>query len=636
MLLTVTLLAVCPTRGAIAGEVHLTENQLPLSLGNYVDYLEDPTKELTLKVVSTMPIESWTRLAQDIPTLGIGSSSHWFRLDITAEELANEKLLFTVEAPSTDLYEFFFVKNNGDVLHYQTGDTIPASQLVIRSRDPTVPYQFSTDDDNVTLFIHAWSTSGVELPLSVGSAEQILIDQQYSLLFVASFFTILVLCLIAAVSLYLVFRDLNFAGYALFFSSALIFFLAQTGLGKFILWPESETINSRLVYVSGCFMVISLCFFGQSVQITHRFRDVFVLALRVLAWLMPFVAIMYLSVPYPLFTPQLLLPLIFLGLVVILTIVGLTGLSVWQGSRSSTFLFLAWCSILLAYLSLLLYKLKIMERFSSGSTIALTFVIFSAVLLLISLWELIGSKSNELSKAQAETKAKGDFLRNVSREFLTPVHLILANSKRLLAARSSQLDEGTRQHFTTVIRQSDHLHNLINDLLEMAEIESDSFEPEFELVDMSHFLTEIKDMMSPTVHEKGLDFSSNFSASNLLLQTDKARLQHAIINLITNAIKYTDKGMITLSCQATYFQRRLGIEIVIQDTGRGMSDEFKSRVFQEFSRQQEVSEKNPQGTGLGLVIVKRMIEKLGGEINFESEQGQGSQFQIKLPLRQIT
>ncbi|MFN3163808.1 MAG: sensor histidine kinase, partial [Pseudohongiellaceae bacterium] len=81
------------------------------------------------------------------------------------------------------------------------------------------------------------------------------------------------------------------------------------------------------------------------------------------------------------------------------------------------------------------------------------------------------------------------------------------------------------------------------------------------------------------------------------------------------------------------YRRRLGIEIFISDTGRGMSAEFQQRMFEEFSREEPVSEKDPQGTGLEMVIVKRMIEKLGGEISFESKRGEGSEFFIHLPLR---
>ena len=293
----------------------------------------------------------------------------------------------------------------------------------------------------------------------------------------------------------------------------------------------------------------------------------------------------------------------------------------------------SWVLIILAYSTLLVYKFAIIERAPTSSLVAETFAVGAVAFLLIAVAEFVRSKSGELVDARAEAKAKADFLKNVSREFLTPVHLILANSKRLIAVQSDKLDDPTRQHMTTVIKQSNHLHNLINVLLEMAELESDSFEPEFELVEMSQFLGGIRNTMSPSIMEKGLQLETEFASANLLVQTDKSRLQHILISIITNAIKFTEKGSILLAYRAIYFQSRLGIEISIEDTGRGMSEEFQQVLFREFSREEEESEKDPQGTGLGLVIVKRMVEKLGGEITFESQRDAGSRFHIRLPLR---
>ena len=216
---------------------------------------------------------------------------------------------------------------------------------------------------------------------------------------------------------------------------------------------------------------------------------------------------------------------------------------------------------------------------------------------------------------------------------ITPVHLILANSKRLLDAHSSGLDTTTYEHMTTVIKQSSHLHHMINDLLEMAEVESDNFEPEFELVEITQLLNETKEMMMPAALEKRLSFDADYSSANLFVQTDKTRLQHVLLNLLTNAIKFTEKGKIEIGYKAVYYQRKLGIEIFVSDTGIGMSEEFKRKIFQEFAHEDGFSEINPTSTGLGMVIVKRIVEKLGGEITFESSKGRGSEFFIRLPLR---
>ncbi len=345
------------------------------------------------------------------------------------------------------------------------------------------------------------------------------------------------------------------------------------------------------------------------------------------------VGLYFLIIPLDLISAENVSLIIYLSSLVTLTVFIMAGVTALQGSRTAMYLFFTCAMMLLALSSFSLYKFNFIERSAVAPIIGQTLIVIAAVMLLLSLAEFVRTKNEEFAQARMETKAKGDFLMNVSREFLTPVHLILANSKRLLAGQSNKLNKSTRQHMSTVIRQSDHLHNLINDLLEMAELESDSFEPEFELVEISHFLSELKGMLLPSAMEKGLDLSTEFASAKLLVQTDKSRLQHALMNILTNAIKFTEKGDIGLGYKAVYFRRRLGIEIFIRDTGRGMSEEFQQRMFQEFAREQPGSEKEPEGTGLGLVIVKRMFEKLGGEISFKSEKDSGSKFFIRLPLR---
>jgi signal transduction histidine kinase len=164
---------------------------------------------------------------------------------------------------------------------------------------------------------------------------------------------------------------------------------------------------------------------------------------------------------------------------------------------------------------------------------------------------------------------------------------------------------------TTVIKQTSQLHNLINDLLEIPKIESSSFEPEFELVEITSLLNEAKEMMMPAASEKGLSFDTNFSSANLLVQTGKARLQYVLHKLLTNAINFINKGQIEIVYKSLYDQRKLGIEIFVSDTGIGMSSEFKQRIFQEFAQEGGFSEINPTNTSLGAVVVKRIEEKLG-------------------------
>lgn len=631
LLLAVTLLVLLPFHG-VAAELNITQNQLPVNLGPYLDYFEDPDRSYTIEQMTADSIP-WQRSTQSIPTLGLSNSAHWFSIVLSGENMLDEDLVLVLDTPVTDRVEFYFLNDEEVVRTSIAGDTIPLSELDFPYRIPVVPFEIADAGQYNKIIFRAVSSAGVEIPLTLSTASLLAESQQSELAFNGALVLMFLLSFSISVILFGYSRDMMFFGVALFFGGGGIFLLTQTGLGRIWIWPESAAANTRISLVAACALVASLCLVGRSLHFENRYRDSVNIVLRFLTYAMFPLGLYYLIIPFDQISSDTVVPLMIIGLLGALVVLIMASITAIQGSKAATYLVTSWVLIILAYSSMLLYKFDLFERAASSPFIGKLFVILAGVFLLLSMAEFIRSKSDELSDARLETKAKADFLKNVSREFLTPVHLILANSKRLMATQSDSLDDATRQHMTTVIKQSDHLHNLINDLLEMAELESESFEPEFELVEMSQFLGEIKEQMSPSVMEKGLVLNSDFSSTKLLVQTDKSRLQHILINLITNAIKYTEEGSILLAYKAVYFQRRLGIEISIEDTGRGMSEEFQQILFREFAREDEVSEKDPEGTGLGLVIVKRMVEKLGGDISFESQKNEGSRFSIRLPLR---
>ncbi len=605
---------------------------MPVLLGQYLDYFEDTGRELTIDDIMRMEVP-WQRSNQTIPTLGISNSAHWFGIILTGENMLEEDLVLTLNTPVLDRAEFYFIQNNQIIRRSVVGDSIPLAELDYPYRIPVVPFHLNALEVETRIFMRATSAVGVEIPLTLTTLGQFTAEQQSTMPFLGGLLSLFTLCFLFSGILYYFMRDTPFLAYTMFFGGAVIFFLTQTGLGRIWIWGENGEANSRISMLSGCLLLASFCLIGQGITLQSRYRDSINIVLKFLTYAMAPAALYFLIIPFQQITADTVMPLMILALLITITVLTMAGVAALQGSRTATYLFSSWLLIILAYGSFFAFKINLIERAETSTTTGELLAIGAALLLLMSIAEFIRTKSEEFVEARLETKAKGDFLRNVSREFLTPVHLILANSKRLLAAQSNKLDEATRTHMTTVIKQSDHLHNLINDLLEMAELESDSFEPEFELVEISHFLNEVRDMILPSALEKGLEITTQFASSNLLVQTDKSRLQHALLNLLTNAIKYTAKGSIRVGYKAVYFRRHLGIEIFIQDTGRGMSASFQQRLFQEFSREDDDAEKTPEGTGLGLVIVKRMIEKLGGEIGFLSAKDEGSTFFIRLPLR---
>lgn len=613
-------------------ELNVTRNQLPVALGQYLDHYEDPSRNITITDIINNDIP-WQRSVESIPTLGFSDSAHWFSIVITSDDLDGAELVLSTNSPNIDLIQFYVLRSDRSIEQFETGDTVPFSRQPAKFRIPVLPFEMSASGDPTQIFMRVTSQTGIEIPLVLGTMQDLAIQQQAQLAFFGGFFVFFILCFCLCWIVYYFLRDRQFLGYTLFFGSSLVFFLALTGMGKVWLWGESVELSNRLMYVSGAIMIISFSLLGQSLNLEHRYRSRALIILRFITYSMVLTVLYFLVLPFDQISGSNLQTLMSLGLFVALIVFVMAGVAAAQGSRVALYLFCTWTLLIIAYISMLSYKLNIVEKSEPATLIGELIIVLAAIMLLFALAEFVRSRNQEFALVRAETKAKGDFLRNVSREFLTPVHLILANSKRLLAAHSSTLDDATHEHMTTVIKQSSHLHNLINDLLEMAEIESDNFEPEFELLEITALLSDTKELMMPAALEKGLSLESNYSSANLLVQTDKSRLQHVLLNLLTNAVKFTERGKIEIGYKAVYYQRKLGIEIFVRDTGVGMSEDFKQKIFQEFAHENDFSAVNPNSTGLGMVIVKRIVEKLGGEISFNSTKDSGSEFFIRLPLR---
>ncbi len=628
---TILILLLLPSYSEGA-ELNVRANQLPIALGPYLDFVEDPGGKLNIQDILDRE-QDWQRSTQEIPTLGMSDSAYWFSLILSGEDLVGLDLLLAMDVPLLEEVEFFFVEDGQIISTARSGATVPFSEQLYPYRIPMIPLEITPGIGSTVVYFRVISSIGVEVPLTLTTVPLFATDQFAANMLYGAMLALFVLNFLICATLYLISRQRQFAGTTLFFGALVPFILAQTGIGRMWFWGESIEVNTRLSLTSICVILASFCIIGGSMTFESQYRGRINIVLRFIFYSLFPISAYFLLIPFDLISAENVSFILLLGLFVVGSVLSIAGLTAVQGSKSALYLFLSWSLIILVYAIFLAFKFALVERASSISIIGESLIAIAAVFLMMSVAEFVRTKNEELAEAKMETKAKGDFLRNVSREFLTPVHLILSNSKRLMAAQSNTLDDATHQHMTTVINQSSHLHNLINDLLEMAELESENFEAEFELLELSAFLNEIKNLMSPSVLEKGLELNTQYGTTNLLVQTDKARLQHVLVNIISNAINYTEKGNILLAYKAVYFQRKLGVEISIEDTGRGMSEEFQQRLFREFSREEELDEREPQGTGLGLVIVKRMVEKLGGEIAFESKKNTGSKFFIRLPLR---
>ncbi|MBT3136735.1 response regulator [Alteromonas sp. ALT199] len=234
----------------------------------------------------------------------------------------------------------------------------------------------------------------------------------------------------------------------------------------------------------------------------------------------------------------------------------------------------------------------------------------------------------ERNKVEQKNKAKDKFLAHLGHELRTPLTSILGYTELLIDdARNSSF----QQELSIIHSNGKHLLSLLNDLLDMSRIMAEKLELNIKDVNLSAFLTDIHSLMRLNAKDKGLSLHV-ISKTKIpeFIQTDPTRLRQVLLNLISNAVKFTDKGSITLTItldedSAANKETSL-LRFSVDDTGIGMQPDKLINIFQPFEQIEDVMRANHGGAGLGLAICKELVTKLGGDIDVASRLGEGSTF----------
>jgi signal transduction histidine kinase/CheY-like chemotaxis protein len=230
-------------------------------------------------------------------------------------------------------------------------------------------------------------------------------------------------------------------------------------------------------------------------------------------------------------------------------------------------------------------------------------------------------------EALAASRAKSVFLANMSHELRTPLNAILGFSNLL---RDSGASEQQRHDLDIINRSGEHLLGLINDVLDVAKVEAGRSKLEDKPCELGRLIEDVKDMVEPRALQKGLPLQVERPQAPLFVRTDPSRLRQVLLNLLNNAVKFTDRGSVILRMTATpsIGMGEVLVTFEVEDTGEGIAAGDQAAIFDAFV--QASTANRLEGAGLGLTISRQIVELMGGTIQLESVPGQGSRFRTEI------
>jgi two-component system, sensor histidine kinase LadS len=588
------------------------------------------------QVISGPPDGSFKAASGKVVNHGFDPAPYWYRVRLHNQEAGpagNGLWLLEFAYPLLDQIDLYVLRSNGLVDRYATGDRRLPDARQIEHRNLVLPLELAAGE-SATLYLRVQTESTHLLNLRLWAPAEFAVKTSSENLWFGVYFGLMLGLALYNFFILLAVRDVAYVYHVLYILSMAALQLDLHGFSRQYLWAGPDWPNFSVPVVVASGLLFSILFSRTLLQTRQHSRPLHWLLNAGLLLQIPCFGLAFLA-PYSVSMPFNTLAAAAVALILVVAGTGM----LLKGLRAARLYLLGWSIYLAAVVLRALEGYGVLppslltdHGIQVGSAAVVT-------LLSLALADRINSERSEREKlareravAEAATAAKGEFLATMSHEIRTPMNAVIGLTQLAL---KEELPERGRDYLNRIERASRTLLGIINDILDFSKIEAGRLVLEDVPFRLDQVVEDLRSVVGVRAAEKGLRFSCQIAPETpLSLTGDALRLSQILLNLSSNAVKFTEQGSVSVSLMSVRQdggQVRLRGEV--SDTGIGMSKDQMEKLFQDFSQADAGISRRFGGTGLGLAISRRLVEAMGGRIEVRSEPARGSNFGFEVDVR---